>query len=118
MAAAAVGEALDPAFFEACAHPVRVDLIRRLVHGGAADISEIAASFSQDRSVISRHLSTLQRVGLLSVSREGRRVVYDIDGPAVLRRLERLTEAVRALSAICCPPAGQGATSDDGDPGG
>lgn len=107
-AAAAVAAALDPVFLDVCGHPARVALIRRLVEHGEADISELAAAFPQDRSVISRHLTALQRAGLLTAQRKGRRVIYDLNGPHLLRLLETLTAAIRALSDICCPPTSTG----------
>ncbi len=103
-AAKAVEQALDPTFFDACSHPVRVAIIRRLVAIGASDISELSKPFPQDRSVVSRHLALLERAGIATSERRGRHVIYDLDGPAVIARLEPLLSAIQALSQICCPP--------------
>lgn len=103
-AADAVAQALDPVFFDACGHPVRTAILRRLIVTGAADIAEIARPFSQDRSVISRHLAILERSGVAVSERRGRRMIYDLNGPAIIERLETLLEAVKALASVCCPP--------------
>lgn len=104
-AATALGAAMNSQFFEACCHPARIGIIRHLIEVGASDIAGIAEGFSQDRSVISRHLKQLDQAGVLLAKRDGRRVVYDVNGPAILTRLSALHAAISALSAICCPPS-------------
>jgi DNA-binding transcriptional ArsR family regulator len=103
-AAQALDRALDAEFLDALGHPVRVGLIRTLVLTGAADIATLASQFPQDRSVISRHLSVLERAGLAVARRKGRAVVYDLDGPGLIARLGRVQAAAEGLAAICCPP--------------
>lgn len=102
-AACAVVEALEPAFFNACCHPVRLDLIRRLVEVDKADVGEIAVHFVQDRSVISRHLAQLERAGIVASEKSGRHVFYTLNGPNIVARFEVLLTAIKALSQICCP---------------
>ena len=102
-AADAVTSALDPVFFNACCEPVRLQIIRRLIECDAADIGEIAKGFSQDRSVISRHLSILERAGVVLSEKAGRRVVYTLDGPHIVARFETLLQAMQDLVRICCP---------------
>lgn len=96
-------EALDDPLLSALADPTRARLIRALVQLGPADISTIAESFPQDRSVISRHLRILHEAGLVRASKEGRHVWYALDGPALLQRLEALLAKARAAVASCCP---------------
>jgi len=103
-AAQALDRALDATFLDAVGHPVRVELIRALILTGAADIATLASQFPQDRSVISRHLSVLERAGIAVSRRKGRAVVYDLDGPGLVARLGQVQAAANALAAICCPP--------------
>jgi len=103
-AAQALDRALDPCFLDALGHPVRVALIRALILAGAADIATLAGRFPQDRSVISRHLSVLERAGIATSRREGRAVVYDLNGPGLVARLRHVQAAAETLAAICCPP--------------
>lgn len=102
-AAASVVEALDPAFFNACCDPVRLELVRRLVEIDSADIGELAKHFDRDRSVISRHLALLERAGVVGSKKSGRHVVYALNGPNIVARFETLLKAIKALSQICCP---------------
>ena len=112
-AAAAVIRAFDPLWFEILSHPVRIEIIRWLLEHGGGPIKEIAAAFPQDRSVISRHLAQMERAGIVTAERRGRKVLYDLNGPELVCRLGRLTEAAAALSRICCPAEG-GCGADQG----
>lgn len=103
-AAKELTQALDDRFLKALADPTRIDLIRQLLTGGPCCIGDLAEKFPQDRSVISRHLRVLLDAGLMRVTKQGRQVVYDLDGPEFLRRLESILEKARNLVALCCPP--------------
>ena len=96
--------AFDPFMMELCAHPMRLALMRRLLERGGGPIKDIAAGFPQDRSVISRHLDRMARAGIVTATRRGREVIYDLNGPELVRRLRALADAAAALSHICCPP--------------
>lgn len=102
-AANQVVDALEPAFFNACCHPVRLELIRRLVELGSADVGEVASKFDLDRSVISRHLNLLERGGVVESEKDGRHVIYALNGPNIISKFEKLMAAIRALSPFCCP---------------
>ncbi|MGI9382486.1 MAG: ArsR/SmtB family transcription factor [Methyloligellaceae bacterium] len=104
-AAEACGRVLDTEFFKALCEPVRVAIIRRLILIGRSDVAAIAEGMPQDRSVVSRHLALLERAGIAVSEKEGRHVFYDLDGPAIVRRLEELLAVTRGLADICCPPA-------------
>ena len=103
-AALELTEALDDRFLKALADQTRIGLIRHLLTGGPCCIGDIADKFPQDRSVISRHLRVLLDTGLVRVSKQGRHIFYDLDGPEFLRRLESILLKARNLVAICCPP--------------
>ncbi|MEL7465739.1 MAG: metalloregulator ArsR/SmtB family transcription factor [Pseudomonadota bacterium] len=110
--AAACLEAFDDPGLRALCDPARIEVVRRLIAVGEADIGEIADGLPQHRSVISRHLSQLSDAGVCDASREGRRVLYRLDGPEIVSRVERLLTAARALSALCCPPQNPGKGTD------
>ncbi len=95
---------LDTTFFKALCEPARVALLRELVLGGRADVGSIAKRVPQERSVVARHLQIMQRAGLLTSTSEGRNTFYEVDAQSILERLEQMTELVRAVSAVCCPP--------------
>ncbi|MEW6209696.1 MAG: metalloregulator ArsR/SmtB family transcription factor [Acidobacteriota bacterium] len=102
-AARELAQAMDDRFLKALADQTRIRLIRHLLIAGPCCIGDIADKFPQDRSVISRHLRVLLDARLARASREGRRIVYDLDGPAFLQRLEDILQKARTLVAICCP---------------
>jgi DNA-binding transcriptional ArsR family regulator len=95
--------ALDDPLLKALSDPTRTALVRVLAQLGRADIATIADAFPQDRSVISRHLKVLHDAGVVRASKDGRHVVYALDGGALVDRLERLLETARAIVARCCP---------------
>jgi DNA-binding transcriptional ArsR family regulator len=104
-AAARMVELLDAPFLRALTEPARLEVLRALLVKGPSDVGEIAAELPQHRSVISRHLTTLEEAGVVRSTRDGRRHVYAIDGAAFITGLERLLGETKALAAICCPPA-------------
>lgn len=104
-AARALSEALDAKLLAALAEPGRVEIVKFLLLHGASDASAIAGPLPIERSVVSRHLKVLLDAGLVSVRRDGRRRIYELDGPGFVARLEELVGRARAVVAICCPPA-------------
>lgn len=106
-------EILDSPFLRALTEPARLEVLRVLLVHGAGDIGEIAAHLPQDRSVVSRHLKVLEEAGIVSGRKEGRRVVFSLEGGALVGNLERILGECKALAPLCCPPVvtGQGARS-------
>jgi len=107
-AADACVEVLDADFFRALCEPARLAIFRQLVLLGRSDIATIAEAMPQDRSVIARHLQTLERAGVLHAQTEGRHTFYEIDGPAIASRMEKIVGLMRTLVPLCCVGAGAG----------
>lgn len=90
---------LDPAFFKALGDPTRVRLLGCLVKcGRACSVTEIASCCSVDLSVVSRHLQSLARAGLLEPTRSGRTVWYQVRYAHLARTLRELADAVEDCS--------------------
>lgn len=91
---------LDPDLFKALCDPTRAGLVACIAKcGRACSVTEVAACCSVDTSVVSRHLTTLEKAGVLVSEREGRTVRYTV-------RYQELSKTLRALAdAIdqCCP---------------
>ena len=104
-AAARIVELLDAPFLRALVEPARLEVFRALLTKGPSDVGEIAELLPQHRSVISRHLQTLEEAGIVHGTREGRHHVYAIDGGAFIASLERILQEARSLAAVCCPPS-------------
>jgi DNA-binding transcriptional ArsR family regulator len=94
---------IDSDFVKALAEPARIEILKLLLVHGASDVKQLADNMPQDRSVISRHLATMQNAGLLQVRKEGRHVVYSIDGQGMLQKSEQLVDVIReCLKLGCC----------------
>lgn len=96
--------ALDTAFFKAIAEPVRQQIVMILLQQGRSNIQDVAGHLVQDRSVVSRHLAFLEKAGMVRSSKIQRFTEYELDGPAIIEKLERLLVQLRATAEICCPP--------------
>jgi DNA-binding transcriptional ArsR family regulator len=79
--------------WEAMADPTRRKLLDLLVARGAATATILTVDMPVSRQAISKHLSLLQRVGLIDGHRVGREVRYEV-------RQQRLAEATKALSEV------------------
>lgn len=104
-ALAALADTLDANFFKAIAEPVRQRIVLILLHEGRSNVQEVAQHLVQDRSVVSRHLAFLEQAGLVRSHRVQRFTEYELDGPAIIGKLETLLAHLRAAAALCCPPA-------------
>jgi DNA-binding transcriptional ArsR family regulator len=94
----------DSDLLAALCESVRLEIVRILVTQGRADLQRIAGQLPQDRSVISRHLNVLHRAGVVRREKVGRQVFFELDGAALLGRLEGMVEGCRRIVALCCPP--------------
>jgi len=94
---------LDTKFLKALSDPTRVQIIKKLIHMGACDVSTISQGLAQDRSVISRHLSTLERAGICAQTKQGRHVLYDLDGPYIVEKVTAILDAIAPMAELCQP---------------
>jgi len=102
MAEAAIA-VLDTRFLKALTDPTRVQIVKKLILQGASDVGTIASGLSQDRSVVSRHLNTLEQARITTSRKMGRRVFYDIDGPYVVEKVSIILEALGPMAELCIP---------------
>lgn len=103
-AVAALAQTLDTNFFKAIADPVRQQIVLILLQEGRLGIQEVTKHMVQDRSVISRHLTTLKQAGLVRSHRLQRSTEYELDGPTIITKLEQLLARMRMAALLCCPP--------------
>ena len=102
MAEAAIA-VLDTRFLKALTDATRVQILKKLILLGTCDVGTIAAGLSQDRSVISRHLITLEQARITRSRKVGRRVFHSIDGPYVVEKVSLILDAVEPMSELCIP---------------
>lgn len=103
-AAACCTEVLGTEFLQALCEPSRAQILRALVERGRSDIGTLAGALPIDRSVISRHLQTLARVGIVRSEKQGRHTFYEVDGPGLISELETLLHSLKTIVPFCCPP--------------
>ncbi len=96
-------ESLDEAFFKALCEPSRVAVFKRVLLLGRADVGEIAKELPQERSVVSRHLQVLHDAQIVKATKVGRQVFYEVNGGAIVERLEGLLQRTKGLVSLCCP---------------
>ncbi len=81
--------------FAALGDPTRLTLVRRLSTEGPLSITRLSEGSGITRQAITRHLHSLERVGLVRDAREGRERVFSLD----LKRLEVAREYLDHVSA-------------------
>lgn len=93
----------DPAFarsaaesIQALSAPSRLRILARL-HAGPASVNEIAAAVGMEGSAVSHQLRLLRHLGLVTGSRDGRQVVYELYDDHVADLLEQVVSHVEHL---------------------
>lgn len=81
--------------FAALGDTTRLTLVRRLAVEGDLSITRLTEGSGMTRQGITRHLQSLERVGLVRDSKEGREHVYSLD----LKRLSVAREYLDQVSA-------------------
>lgn len=94
---------IDSDFVKALAEPARIEILKWLIVNDSCDVKTLAEKMPQDRSVISRHLALMEKAGLLQVKKEGRHMVYRVNGEQTLQKSEQLVDVVKqCLKYNCC----------------
>jgi ArsR family transcriptional regulator len=102
-----IDDLLDAELFKALGEPTRLKLLSCLAKcGRPCSVTELTECCAVDLSVVSRHLSVLERAGVLTATKEGRTVFYTV-------RYKHLTDAFRALarSVEDCRPKRSGSNA-------
>jgi DNA-binding transcriptional ArsR family regulator len=74
--------------FRALADPTRRDIVRRAI-GSEQGIAELAAHYPMSFAAVQKHVAILERAGLITKDRVGRRKVVraNVEGLRIVRRL-------------------------------
>lgn len=93
--------------FKALAHPVRILMLEKLRQNPWC-VCELAEAVGIEKSVASKHLSQLKRVGLIADEKRGTLVEYRLVAPCVLDMAECAEETIRTnrLRLLDIEPAG------------
>jgi len=79
---------------QAMAHPTRLAILD-LLAAGERCVCQIAEEVEGERTAVSRHLSQMQKAGLLDSRKEGLMVFYSLKTPCVLKFLTCVTDVIR-----------------------
>ncbi|MFG2823270.1 ArsR/SmtB family transcription factor [Kitasatospora sp. NPDC048365] len=83
-------------FFRMLGHPVRIRVLE-LLQAGPTPVRELLADLDIEPSSLSQQLAVLRRAGLVTATREGSSVVYELAGADVA---ELLRTARRILTEL------------------
>jgi ArsR family transcriptional regulator, cadmium/lead-responsive transcriptional repressor len=83
----------DDQLWSAIADPSRRRVLDLLVSGGETSASSLADHVPFSRQAVSKHLVVLEEAGLISRRKQGREVLYRVEGP-------RLDQATRAMAEL------------------
>ena len=83
----------DDALWAAIAEPSRRRVLDLLVRGGEATASALADEVPFTRQAVIKHLAVLEQAALVTRRREGREVLFSVDG-------NRLDEAARVVARV------------------
>jgi len=70
------------------AHPLRISIIQLLSDGQPKMVTTIHRALNIEQAEASRQLGILKRTGILSASREGKKIWYELNKPQVLEMLQ------------------------------
>jgi ArsR family transcriptional regulator len=93
--------------FKALGHPARVRMLRALVDGEKC-VCDLVEAAGLGWSTVSRHLSVMRAVGVLSDEKRGKQVIYRLELPCVGRFLDCLDypeHYPEMHAATCCEKA-------------
>lgn len=91
-------EALDFNFYKVLLDPVRTKLIVFLGTYGDSNIKQISDYFPQDRTVISRHLSLMERYDILSRTKKSREYIYHLNANYIVEKFENTAINLKKLT--------------------
>jgi DNA-binding transcriptional ArsR family regulator len=104
-----IDDLLDPELFKGFCDPTRVNLLICLSKcGRACSVSEVADCCSVDFSVVSRHLSLLERAGIVDSSKVGRTVLYSVRYGELVGKLRALADALESYGPASRSAGGEG----------
>ena len=92
-----IEDSLDFDFYKALFDPVRSEIVVFLASHGKKNITEIADNFTQDRSVISRHLDLLSRYGIVIKTKINRYIIYEVNSTFIVNKFEETTQNLKRL---------------------
>lgn len=79
--------------FKAIAHPIRRRVLQ-LLRDGPLTAGELAGAFAVSKPTMSKHFALLREAGLVSVEKQGRELVYQLETSVLEEALAVFAESV------------------------
>ena len=90
-------------FFKALGEPNRMAIFNHLCRRRSkVNVNEVSTCCDVDLSVVSRHLATLKKAGVLKAEKEGKEVFYSVDGKDIAKQLRDLADEIEKQSNNGC----------------
>lgn len=83
----------------ALSHPLRLRMTRELVCCGPRNVKSFVEQMGVSQPAVSQHLARLRVGGVVSMRKEGTRVIYDVQDEAVMSIVEALYPGTLDLRA-------------------
>ncbi len=93
--------AQQAAVLKALGHPSRLLMVQALCNGPLC-VCDLTEQVGSEMSTVSRHLSQLKNVGLLTDRREGTTVYYELRTPCILQFLHCIDGVIDGETETCC----------------
>jgi DNA-binding transcriptional ArsR family regulator len=90
--------AVKARFFKALGDRTRLGILEALKSRGSMSVGEICEATGAEQSTVSHHLACLRTCGLVRARKEGKQVIYSINGDFVRKILELSEDHVRGLA--------------------
>lgn len=74
----------------AVAHPVRLALVKSMIEKGPLNVTTLYEEFGMPQSTISQHLAKLKAVNVVSGTRKGLEIYYEVKD----KRVENILDAI------------------------
>ncbi len=104
-----LSQLISPQMFKAIGDPKRVAILIRLAEcQRPCTVSEIASCCPVDISGVSRHLAILRDAGILTATKLGKQVLYQICSQSLVDTLRNIANAIES----CCSAPGRKETVD------
>lgn len=99
----ALASKLDADFFKALGDETRLTIVLRLATASEPlTVSEVSTCCGTHLSGVSRHLSYLERAGIVSSEKVGREVFYRLNHQILADQFTELVAAFSACERYCC----------------
>ena len=93
-----IESSIDFEFYKILFDPVRSQIMVLLGSKENLSISEVSKYFPQDRTVISRHLSLMERYGIVTRVKKSRELIYHLNSDFVIEKFEKTARDLRELA--------------------